>query len=342
VKVKLTTDWHIASKRVAGTTPASNQALQQYLLDSFKAALDPSLPHLICGDLFNEFTIDAGNLIATYEILSKFLSTGQRLAVLRGNHDHHPRGAQVSSFDLLMSILESQYPDNLTVAREVTEWHQFILVPHLPNNEILKIEVEKLAGVKGKVVVFHANYDNFHAADTEHSLNVTPEMAEMLLGNGNKLVFGHEHDHRLLFGGNLLVLGNGAPASVADCLGSGFKFASHFDGLDYTLEKMVVIDDVFARLDWRELEAAPEKLFLRVEGSASAQEAADAVSAIAALRQRSSALVIANAVKVEGMAEFDKLMEMSFDQITSFSVLDALLAELEPREQTVVKELLNA
>jgi len=341
VKVKLTTDWHLASKRVAGATPASNQALQQYLVDSLDSALDPAYPHLICGDLLNDFTVDAGNLIAAYGVLAKFLSTGQEMAVLRGNHDHHPRGLQVSSFDLLMSILEAQFPRNLTVVREVRHWAHFILVPHLPNNEILKIEVEKLADVRDKVVVFHANYDNFHAADTAHSLNVTPEMAAMLIGNGNVLVFGHEHDHRTLFGGNLLVLGNGAPASVSDCLGSGCKFSALFDGLNYELEKMVVIDDVFARVDWRNVADAPDKKFIRVEGEATAAEAAEVVSAASALRQRSNAFAISNAVKVDGVAEFEALTEMSLDQITAFSVLDALLAELEPREQDVVKELLK-
>ena len=54
-------------------------------------------------------------------------------------------------------------------------------MPHLPNNEILNTEISKLSGVSGKVVVFHANVDNFFAAETQHSLNVTIEQVGIWL-----------------------------------------------------------------------------------------------------------------------------------------------------------------
>lgn len=341
MRVKVTTDWHIGAKRTAGATPASNEALGAYLLQSLEKALDPQYPHLIMGDLLDQFTIDSAALLSVYRVLQSFLATGQELAVVRGNHDHHPRATQVSSFDLLMGILEHQFPATLTVAREVTRWRQFVLVPHLPNNDLLKIEVEKLSDVENSVIVFHANYDNNFAADSQHALNLTQEMADPLLKRGNVLTLGHEHQYRALEQRRVLILGNGVPSSVADCLGCDAKFAAYFDGPDYELEPMVHINEVFTRVDWRNLDTDPGYQFIRVEGTATAEEAAEVVDAVARFRAKSEAYVVTNAVKVEGVAAFDELAEMSLEQITAFNVLDALLEELSEEEGKVVKELLS-
>lgn len=341
MRVKVTTDWHIGAKRTAGATPASNEALGAYLLQSLEKALDPRYPHLIMGDLLDQFTIDSATLFSVYQVLQSFLAAGQELAVVRGNHDYHPRASQVSSFDLLMGILEHQFPRTLTVAREVTNWRQFVLVPHLPNNDLLKIEVEKLSDVEGNVVVFHANYDNNFAADSQHALNLTPELVGPLLKRGNVLALGHEHPYRSLEQRRILVLGNAVPSSVSDCLGCDGKFAAYFDGLDYELETMVYINEVFTRVDWRNLDTDPGYQFIRVEGTATAEEAAEVVDAVARFRAKSQAYVVTNAVKVEGVSAFDELAEMSLEQITAFNVLDALLEELSEEEGKVVKELLS-
>lgn len=340
MKVKVTTDWHVAAKRAAGVTPQSNEALSCYVLDSLAKALDPKFPHLIAGDLLDQFTVESATLFELYRVLREFLETGQQLVVLRGNHDFHPRGTQASSFDLLMGILEVQYPSTLVVARETTFWNQFILVPHLSNNDILDLEISKLAGVTGKVVVFHANYDNFHTKDSQHSLNVSHEQAKALIDAGNTLVFGHEHDHRKLFGGKLLVLGNAVPSSISDCLHSKYKYAAYFEGTDYTLEKMVDIDEVFSEVDW-ETTALPVNRFVRVTGTAKAEQASDVVNAIAQLRKTSDAFIVSNAVKIDGIADFGAMTEASFEDIKGVDVLGLLLEEFDAKEQKVIKELLS-
>lgn len=340
MRVKVTTDWHIGAKRTAGATPTSNEALGAYMLENLRKALDPSLPHLIMGDLLDQFTIDAATLFNVYQVLQSFLATGQELAVVRGNHDYHPRASQVSSFDLLMGILEHQFPMTLTVARKVTSWRQFILVPHLPNNDLFRIEVDKLNNIKDRAIVFHANYDNSFAADSQHSLNLTPDMVEPLIKRGNILALGHEHQYRDFEHGKVLILGNAVPSSVSDCLGCDGKFAAYFDGLGYELETMTHINEVFTRIDWRNTDTDLNYKFIRVEGSATAEQAAEAVEAVAKLRQKSQAFVITNAIKVDGLAGFDQLAEMSLEQVTSFNVLEALLAELTEEEGNVVKELL--
>ena len=193
MKTKVTTDYHVAVKRVGGTTPLSQENLRQYI----RAALDHQLDdndHLIAGDLFSDFTVDTYELVETYKIFSTWLSSyGRRLALVRGNHDFSIRGMAISSFDLLSTILTEQFPQQVTIASCVTYWKQFVLVPHLPNNDILTTELSNLSSVTGKVVVFHANVNNFFAAEAQHSLNVTIEQVEDLVSRNNLVIFGHEH-----------------------------------------------------------------------------------------------------------------------------------------------------
>jgi metallophosphoesterase superfamily enzyme len=333
--IKITKDWHLGFKRTAGVTVASKEALRTRLLEAFREQLDPAHPHLIAGDLFDQFTVDTRDIIDTYHILFEFLATGQELALVRGNHDFSIRGEAKSSFDLLATLLEAQFPRQVTIAREVTRWGNFVLIPHLPNNEILQIEVDKLKD-ETRTLVFHANYDNFHAADSEHSLNVTPEMVENL--KSPLILFGHEHAHRKI-GNRIVCLGNAFPTSIADCLG-GPKFAWMYNGETVTPVEIWNPKDEFDIVDWTELDDVGDDLkFIRVGGDATAAQAADAVGSVAKLRLRHDAYVITNAVRVEGVG--DAVEMQSLEQVKQFDVLSALLSKLDEREGEVVRALLN-
>ena len=337
---KITTDWHCGVKRVAGTTPVTQQQLRDGLRAELAAQLDDH-DHLIAGDLLDSFTVDTGEVIALYHIFADWLTKyGRRLALLRGNHDFSMRGSAASSFDLLSSILRAQFPEQVTVASEVTEWKQFILVPHLPNNDILNLEVAKLGDVRDKVVVFHANVDNFFASDSQHSLNLSMEQVEDLVGRGNLVLVGHEHQHRQLVDGRCVVLGNTAPSSVADCLGNDAKFCAYVSGTEYELVETWRADDNFAELDWRDLSDGGHK-FIRVVGDATAEQAADVVNAIAKFRQASSAMVISNAVRIEGQELLAEMGVDSVEAIKKFDVTGAIFSRLTEREIEVVKELLE-
>lgn len=341
--IKVTTDWHLGVKRAAGVTPKSLVALQDYQFSQFKAALDANHDHLIAGDLFNDFTVETSTVIKTFEILADHLhGSGKELVLLRGNHDWQPKASAMSSFDLLGFILKRQFGDQVLIVTEPTEWKQFVLVPHLPNNDIFTLEIDRLSSVTGKVFVFHSNYENNHAAETQHSLNLTREQAESIILRGNKLIIGHEHDHRKLFGGNMIILGNAAPSSVSDCLNSKSKYAAMFDDLTCELIETVRITDIFARADWRQIHEVPaDAQFVRIEGEANAEDAAHVIDAIAKLRQNHEAFVITNSVKVDGLAEMDALAELSMDQVTKFDVLGALYEELDEAEREIVGELLK-
>ena len=342
---KITTDWHIGVRRVAGTTPVTQQQLRDVLRNKLAETLDDN-DHLIAGDLLDHFTVETSELIALYHVFSEWLTKyGRRLALLRGNHDHSIRGSQASSFDLLASILRAQFPEQVTVADEVTEWKQFVLVPHLPNNETLNIEVAKLKDVRDKVVVFHANIDNFFAAESQHSLCLSIEQIEDLVSRGNLVLCGHEHQYRELVNGRCVVLGNTYPSSIADCLGNSRKVSAHVTGTNIELEETWHSEGNYIEVDWQSLRDGTaeigEQQFIRITGEAKADQAADVVNVVARFRQTSDALVVGNAVRVEGQAVFDEMALESTESIKAFDVLNAIYSQLEPREVEVVRSLIS-
>ena len=340
MKTKITTDYHVAVKRAGGTTPLSQEHLRQYIRATLAHQLDDT-DHLIAGDLFSDFTVDTSELVEAYRIFSTWLAaSGRKLALVRGNHDFSVRGTAVSSFDLLGMILTDKFPKQVTIASEVTEWKQFILVPHLPNNDILNTEISKLSCVTDKVIVFHANVDNFFATETQHSLNVTIEQVEDLVSRNNLVIFGHEHQYRSLVNGRCLVLGNTVPSSIADCIGSPFKYSATVTGTDYELNPTWKAEDNYYEVDWRDMEVDMDCLFIRVTGEATANEAADVIKAVSQLRQRHDAFVITNAVKVEGVSS--DFASESIESLKAFDVVGAIMEELNEQEQECVKGLLNA
>ena len=341
MRTKITTDWHLSVRRMAGTTPESQGGLREYLRASLANQLDDT-DHLIAGDLLHDFTIDTAEMMEIYSIFATWLYRYDRkLALLRGNHDYSMRGAQASSFDLLGLILKERFPNQVTVADEVTEWKQFVLVPHLPNNDELDLAVSKLSGVTNKVVVFHANVDNFHAADSQHSLNLSMEQIEDLVSRGNLVLCGHEHQYRSLVGGKCVVLGNTAPSSVADCIGSPKKYAWVIDDNGLSKIETWSADEHFLRVDWRDLDNVGDYDFIRVEGTAKAEEAALVVDAIAKFRGKHTAYVISNAVQIDGQEGLEEAAQVTFDNVKGFDVMSALLAELEPEERKVIEGVMG-
>lgn len=340
--VKITTDWHIGVSRTGGTTTESLAALRAYLRSSLAAQLGNE-DHIIAGDLFDSFTIDTAELVSTFNIFSEWLKrSGKTLVLLRGNHDYHQSAWKVSSFDLLGHVLSSGFPDQVVIADQPCTWRQFILVPHMANQDIFQMEINKIisSGVSDKVIVVHANVDNPYAAESQHGLNITRDTLEALCEK-NVVVCGHEHQHRVLNDHACVVLGNGAPSSIADCLGPDRKYAALFHGTSYTLRPIWFRENEYCEMNWREINENSAK-FIRVVGNASMNESADVVNAVSRLRQLSKAFVTANAVAVEGMQQFEQLEAASLESVKAFDVIGAIMQELTETERIVVKGLLDA
>jgi hypothetical protein len=123
--------------------------------------------------------------------------------------------------------------------------------------------------------------------------------------------------------------------------GDGCKFAHvlHPDGTIEPIKTWERSSD-FVQLEWTSLEDTPAK-FIRVTGTATADQAADVISAIAHYRTRSNAYVITNGVKIEGVGGMGDLAEMSFESIKAFDVLAALYELLEPEEAAAIRTLMG-
>lgn len=347
-------DIHVGFRRVGGTTPSTQETLRHYLLTEFETTLDTSDEEhlLIAGDLFDDFEVSPRDWVATYSILSGWLSKGKRLTMIAGNHDHSPKALRVSSYEALAYVLRIQYPK--FTALDIDHWSKIepsvFALSHCSSQTVFEEKLnkilERLSGDEffdDPIVFVHANYDNKFAAQTDHSLNVTVEMATQFKAAGARLVFAHEHQSRSALGGSVYIMGNQWPTSVADCLGNDVKTAHVLvDGKLTTLGTWSREDpEGFAELDWRELDH-PEAGggFLRVVGEATANEASAVITAISTYRAASTAFVITNAVKVDGIAAAESLPE-SFEAAKRFDVMEYIKQHLDTEEMGVVEDLMK-
>lgn len=345
-------DLHVGASRKAGTTPASQAALTEHIHQHFEALINATdEDHIVInGDLFDGFEVPGTDLIRTFNVLDRWFMRArqaQHLTLIAGNHDYNPRGDKVSSFHLLAHFLKVRRGMSVDIVDHTRGFSRVAdrvwAIPHVANQDLFDIELHKVldAAGEGDLLLLHANYDNNFAVEADHSLNVSKEAADLLISAGWTLLFGHEHITRVAPG--IIIPGNQVPTSVADCLGCEGKYYLTAQGKDVARYEWSNFEEerVFARVDWRNLDTDPVYQFIRVGGTATAEEAAEVVDAVARFRAKSQAYVIANAVKIEGVAAFDELAEMSLEQITAFNVLDALLAELSEEEGKVVKALLT-
>lgn len=342
--ILIISDQHLGVQRVAGTTHESAQALREYLHKKFKETLTLADDVIINGDLFDSNRVATADLFETYETISNWLVGGKRaITMIAGNHDLSKSSQELSSFELLAFLLRSRYPSQVKYLQGAGMVRDGIYaISHVTNNEIFDLELSRVPeGVK--FLLLHANFDSKFAADAEHSLNLDRAHAKALTARGIKIVMGHEHQGRELMNGKVIIVGNNFPSSVSDALGNDAKRALIVDGDTHKFVTTWTADDQegwFARIDWRELSDVEEegRGFIRVEGEASAEEAAEVVRAISAFRSKSKSFVVANAVKVEALEGMDELAE-SIEDIRSLDVIEMLLAELDEPQVAVIRKL---
>lgn len=361
-KILVLNDVHCGVQRIAGTTLHSANQMRTWLNEQLRTTL---LAHADCdvlinGDLLDAFTIEAHQLLEVYMILSEWLETANgQLILCRGNHDFQPKADRISSFDFLADLLSHNYLGRVTVVREPQHVADLLyVIPHMPNQDLFDEALNVASGLSSTLILLHANYDNNFAVSADHSLNVSEEQTDMLLINGNRLFFGHEHQRRVMRSGSVYVAGNQWPTSVADCLAHGAaqadgnKFAHVIkaydgpDGFGWYIEPIKTWSgDNFVQWDWQRLRdgdypEADSYQFIRVSGAAHAEEAEDVVNLVSKLRKSSEAFVVANGVKIGDVEGMDELSSTTFEQIKSFDVLEALMEQLNDRERAVIQELL--
>lgn len=346
-------DVHLGAVRKGGTTPATQVSIRKTLQDSLRGFIQTADDkHLVInGDLFDQFSVEPTEVVLAYETFADWLNADdqRRLALGRGNHDWHPSGGRLSSFNLLAHFLVSRFgADRVQV---ITEGYTSItgdvwMIPHMSNQDLFDMEIAKaVTEASGKYLLLHCNYCSTFAEHSDHSLNISASQVTALVEAGWHLILGHEHQARSL--PHATIVGNQWPSSISDCLGHG---SAQKDGnkcalriVDGELVKLPTwsASNDYIEMDWRELDTEATQRFIRVTGAASAAEAEAAMSAIAKFRQKSPALVIGNAVRVEGVSVIEGFGEDMGEAIKSFDVLAALLEELSEKEAEVVRELMK-
>lgn len=348
-------DWHIGAIRSGGTTPTTAYQLRLDLLVQFEetlAGIDTDL--MILGDLFDGPDVSKLDLLRTYHLLSDWLvRTGKSLWLIPGNHDISKSTMNYSSFQFLGALLnvEGAYAGTVHYITEGTMTPYGYVIPHVVNQDVFDLELAKVP--KCDYLFLHCNYDNKFAVEADHSLNLSREQAEAL--PVRQAVLAHEHQGRDELNGKVLVIGNQRPSSVADCLGNEVKHmlrlekipAKHPNNLTEPRRDVYVsrlhqtwqAEGDYSEQDWRDLADAGR--FIRVTGTATAAEAANVASVISRFRSSAKALVISNAVKIEGVDDQADLA-MSHAEITAFNVRDALRELLTDDENKKIDKLLEA
>lgn len=341
-KLTIINDTHLGVTRTAGTTHTSAAKLQSWMLRHFDSLLnqcrDSNL--LINGDLFDRFEVDKGIEFCVYARLLVWLKENPRqvLFLSAGNHDLSKDSSRRSSFINLCKYLSiSGCQERVCIMEEgvnlITDGVG--VIPHVPNQELLEANLEAALQIEGLHTLFlHCNFDNPFAAQTDHSLNLSAERAQQFAEKGVQLVLGHEHHGRHL--GNVRIIGNQIPSSIADCLDPNkVKQYAVLEGRELTLHDFMPVDDVFAEVDWQ-TDTLPDKQFIRVTGEATYEQASEVVQRIAEWRKSSDAFVITNAVKVGTLDTQTALPDV---QSASFDVWKMLLEKLPENLREFAEEV---
>jgi DNA repair exonuclease SbcCD nuclease subunit len=229
--VLVTSDLHLGTARVAGTTPKSAQALRTYLQDELRALMHAHQDtHVVInGDLFDEYAVPVADILGFYQTASAWLDRtddgSQKLVLGAGNHDLSKDSSRMSSFEFVAEILRQSYPDNVIVVLQPQMIFDGVyMIPHVANQDLFELALDQVPA-DAEVVLLHANYHNGFTTQSDHSLNLSEDQALKLIQPGRTLVFGHEHIGRTALSGGVLVVGNNFPSSIADCLGNSTKRA---------------------------------------------------------------------------------------------------------------------
>lgn len=329
-------DVHIGAIRSAGTTPASALALRKYALSEFESLLNHVNEDLvIVGDLFDTHSIPMTDLLATYQLLRKWLDKGFNLSLLPGNHDLSTDSAKMGSFQFMAQLLiDEPTVQYLSSGGWVDEDLGVYGIPHMPNQDIFDMELAKVP--ECKFLLVHCNYDNFFAKDSDHSLNLSEAQAKA--SKAETIVFAHEHAPRTALGGRVVIMGNQFPTSVSDCLDGNDKFMHQITGDKINPIKVWDRKTEYVEMDWRSPEHTTAK-FIRFVGTATAEEAVAAADTIARYRKASEAFVVGNGVKVQGAEGQAQLEVESLEQVRAFDVMAALKNYLSEKEYAKLQNL---
>jgi len=324
-------DLHLGAIRSSGTTAQSAIALRSYGIDSYIDLLQGvNNDVMLLGDWLDTYNIPMSDVLKVYWATAEWLAKGYHLYAVNGNHDLSKSSENLSSMEFLCKLLGAHYPYTFHHVAAPTMTPHGYVIPHLTNQQEFD---DALAGVPACDVVYtHCNISNEFAKQADHSLNMT-------IGQLNKLpckhvVNAHEHQTRRI--GKCWIPGNQIPTSVSDCLGSKAKSFIQVDGGEPRLVQINSIAHWYAEIDWRS-PVPTQAQFVRMVGTATADEAVLVATAVADYRRSSQAFVVANAVVIDSVDGAD--VAQSLEQVEAFDVMGALREILSPEDMKTLESL---
>ncbi|WP_157807892.1 MULTISPECIES: metallophosphoesterase [Neisseria] len=338
-------DLHLGVKRSSGTTKATVKALSEWQMSKFSDLLKLAEKKdlLINGDLFDRFEVDKSIEFEVFTHLHRWMqfNPDQYLYLCAGNHDLSTNSERTSSFENLcgyLSVVDTR--QQLKVVAGNTALHipnAFTIVAHHANQTLFDEALNTVLAnhTDIKYVFLHANLMSPFAEHSDHSLNVSEQQLQTFEDKGVTLVFAHEHNRRRFK--NAIVIGNQIPTSVSDCLDPNpSKQYAVLDDLGLNTFDFITLSDVFAKIPWT-ADTIPEPLFLRVEGEAEYEQAAEVVQLLAEIRRSSDAFVVTNAVQVGKL----NMTENVPNPTEHLNVLNLVLDNLPTHLHTRFKEVVN-
>lgn len=325
-------DCHLGTLRSSGVTQTSQTALSLYIRERLVALL-PQTDLMILGDLFDKADVALNTLLETFTDLSTWLSGGHHLYAVSGNHDDHRTSGKLSSFDMLCSLLLREYPNTVTVVKGKGQLIPYgYVISHMPNQALFDAELAKVP--ECQTLFCHVNYENFFAARSDQSLNISKEQVEAC--KASTVICGHEHQHKIV--GKMRLPGCQIATSVSDWQGCNYKYKTVIDDNGVAGSVIVAAKETeYIETLWTNPQITNHK-FVKLVGTATAEQASQVVSAVAKFRAASPAFIVSNGVTLEsdaGTAGFDAALE----GVKSFDVFAALKEVLTESEMNILKEL---
>ena len=322
-------DLHAGLKRKTGVTKASLLSYHEYQMGTLNYVVtefkDDTL--IILGDLFDHGDVSYRIVLDVYQILSRHVG---RVVLVAGNHDLNKNLEKLSAFEFLCKLM----PDAAMVKEAYDLEPGCRIIPHLPNQEIFDEAVSKASSDGIGTLLCHCNYDNGFTVESDHSLNLAPEQAELF----EHVIMGHEHNKRDLDG--IDILGSPLPCNISECVVP--KGYHTWEGPGSEPEfKEVWNPEAAISVDWRELESTPPDMdFIRVTGEAKAEEAALVIEAVARFRAVAGCFMVTNSVKV-GTLDLGNLEDRSESDLNGFNPMALLKKALTPEHLAKLEEFLK-
>ncbi len=289
---------------------------------------------MFLGDLFDSYEAPVWDVLQVYSILAKWKADhpDNYLYLVPGNHDLSKTSNVLGSFDMLAALLEDRFFDTVQVVKEPLDSAYGYIIPHLPNQAAFDAALAQVP--ERKFLFLHCNYDNNFAAQSDQSLNITKEQVDAL--PVQQVIIAHEHQNKA--SGKVRLPGNQIATSISDWQGCNYKYKTVID--DNGVAGSVIVapkDTEYIEQPWDNPQVTDHK-FVRLVGSATAEQAPDVVNAVARFRAISPALVVGNGVQIataDGLGDF----AASLESVQAFDVWSALSDVLETAEIETLKGL---